>query len=162
MKATTLFTDNKKHKQKTKRERETGDMCLQVRCNIVCIDLLWMQRDEQKTNGSIQSPFFNRKYTYIQICVRYENNSSFLCFTPLVLLLLLLRWRVDRSEVGEAAGVFLVLVRDEEDGLVEVVVAEFLKGDGGRDGREDGDVCGGGNEGKTKCVTLYFGGRSSL
>lgn len=37
-------------------------------------------------------------------------------------------------------GVFLVLRWDDEDGLFELIVAEFLKGDGRRDGGEDGDV----------------------
>lgn len=45
-----------------------------------------------------------------------------------------------RSEVGEAAGILFVLGRDEEDGIVKVIVAELLEGDGGGDGREHGDV----------------------
>lgn len=58
--------------------------------------------------------------------------------------------RVARSEVGEAAGIFFVLGRDEEGGLFEFVVAEFLKSDGGRDGGEDGDVCEGEREKETR------------
>lgn len=51
--------------------------------------------------------------------------------------------RVYRSEVREATGIFFVLGRDDESRLFELVVAEFLEGDGGRDGGEDGDVCEG-------------------
>ena len=58
-------------------------------------------------------------------------------------------------KVGEAAGVFFVLAGDGEDGLLELVVAELLEGDGGGDGGEHGDVCGAGgaHEGH---VTLRF------
>lgn len=44
------------------------------------------------------------------------------------------------SEVWEATGIFFVLRRDGENGLVKFVVAKFLKGDGGGDRGEDGDV----------------------
>lgn len=45
-----------------------------------------------------------------------------------------------RSEVGEAAGIFLVFIRDEENGFFKFVVMEFLKCDGGGDGGENRDV----------------------
>lgn len=49
--------------------------------------------------------------------------------------------RSEGSEIWEAAGIFFVVVRDGENGLVEFVVAELLKRDGGRDGGKHGDVC---------------------
>lgn len=45
-----------------------------------------------------------------------------------------------RSEVGEAAGIFLVFIRDEENGFFKLVIMEFLKCDGGGDGGENRDV----------------------
>lgn len=47
------------------------------------------------------------------------------------------------SKVREAAGVFFIVTGNDEHGLVEAVVAELLEGDGGCDGGEHGDVCGG-------------------
>lgn len=43
-------------------------------------------------------------------------------------------------EVGEAAGILLVVVGNAEDGVVELVVAELLEGHSGRDGGEHRDV----------------------
>lgn len=45
-------------------------------------------------------------------------------------------------KVREAAGVFFIVTGNDEHGLVELVVAKLLKGDGGCDGGENGDVCG--------------------
>lgn len=45
------------------------------------------------------------------------------------------------SEIWEAARIFFVVVRDGENGLVELVIAELLKRHSGRDGGEHGDVC---------------------
>lgn len=57
------------------------------------------------------------------------------------------RWRRGRrgkagrsSEVWEAAGILFVLAGNRENGLVEHVVTELLKGHGGSDGGENGDV----------------------
>lgn len=50
---------------------------------------------------------------------------------------------VCRSEVREAAGIFLVFIRDEENGLLKLVIMEFLKCDCGCDGGENWDVWGG-------------------
>lgn len=50
-------------------------------------------------------------------------------------------------------GVFLVLRWDDEDGLFELIVAEFLKGDGRRDGGEDGDVWR--EKGKTRFLNSF-------
>lgn len=47
---------------------------------------------------------------------------------------------VRRSEVREAAGIFLVFIRDEENGFFKFVVMEFLKCDGGGNGGENRDV----------------------
>lgn len=46
-----------------------------------------------------------------------------------------------QSEVREAAGVFFKVGGDDEERALKVVVVELLEGDGGRDGREHGDVC---------------------
>lgn len=53
-----------------------------------------------------------------------------------------------RLKVGEAAGVFFIVAGNDEHRLVELVVAKLLKGDGGRDGGENRDVCGGGESRK--------------
>lgn len=45
-----------------------------------------------------------------------------------------------RSEVREAAGIFLVFIGDEEKRLLKFIVMEFLKCDGGCDGGENWDV----------------------
>lgn len=55
-----------------------------------------------------------------------------------------------RSEVGEAAGIFLVFIRDEENGFFKLVVMEFLKCDGGGDGGENRDVW------RDKMAFFYF------
>lgn len=47
---------------------------------------------------------------------------------------------VRRSEVRESAGIFLVFIRDEENGFFKFVVMEFLKCDGGGNGGENRDV----------------------
>lgn len=44
------------------------------------------------------------------------------------------------SEIWEAARIFFVVVRDGENGLVELVIAELLKRHSGRDGGKHGDV----------------------
>lgn len=44
------------------------------------------------------------------------------------------------SEVWEAAGILFVVVGNRKNGVVELVVAELLKGHGGSDGGENGDV----------------------
>lgn len=44
------------------------------------------------------------------------------------------------SEVWEAAGIFFVVVGNRKNGVVELVVAELLKGHGGSDGGENRDV----------------------
>ena len=51
--------------------------------------------------------------------------------------------RVHGSQVGEAAGVFFVLMRNVENRLLKFVVAEFLKRDSCCDRGENGDVCEG-------------------
>lgn len=45
-------------------------------------------------------------------------------------------------KVRKAAGVFFIVTGNDEHGLVELVVAKLLKGDGGCDRGENGDVCG--------------------
>lgn len=45
------------------------------------------------------------------------------------------------SEVWEAAGILFVVAGNRKNGLVELVVTELLKGHGGGDGGENGDVC---------------------
>lgn len=52
-----------------------------------------------------------------------------------------LRVRLQGLKVGKAAGVLFIVTGSDEHGLVELVVAELLKGDGGRDRGENGDVC---------------------
>lgn len=47
---------------------------------------------------------------------------------------------VCRSEVREAAGIFFVFIRDEENGVLKFIVMEFLKCDCGCDGGENWDV----------------------
>lgn len=44
-------------------------------------------------------------------------------------------------KVGEAAGIFFIVIGNGENGLVKLVVAKLLKCDGGCDCRKDGDVC---------------------
>lgn len=56
-------------------------------------------------------------------------------------LFLQLRARLQGLKVGEAAGVLFIVTGSDEHGLVELVVAKLLKGDGGCDGGENGDVC---------------------
>lgn len=51
------------------------------------------------------------------------------------------REKKKKLEIWEAAGIFLVVVWDGENGLLEFVVAELLKRHGGRDGGKHGDVC---------------------
>lgn len=51
-----------------------------------------------------------------------------------------------RSEVREAAGIFFVFVRNEENRLLKFVIAEFLKCDSCCDRGENGDVCEGEND----------------
>lgn len=46
-----------------------------------------------------------------------------------------------RSEVREAAGIFFVFIRNEENRLLEFIIVEFLKCDGCRDRGENRDVC---------------------
>lgn len=62
------------------------------------------------------------------------------CLISLVLQWADHRFCVCRSEVGEAAGIFLVFIRDEENRFFKFVVMEFLKCHGGRDGGENRDV----------------------
>lgn len=45
-------------------------------------------------------------------------------------------------KVGEAAGIFFIVIGNGENGLIELVVAKLLKCDGGCDCRKDRDVCG--------------------
>lgn len=45
------------------------------------------------------------------------------------------------SEVREAAGIFFVFIRNDEERLLKFVIVEFLKRDGCCDGGENGDVC---------------------
>lgn len=52
-----------------------------------------------------------------------------------------LRVRLQGLKVGEAAGVLFIVTGSDEHGLVELVVAKLLKGDGGCDRGENGDVC---------------------
>lgn len=45
-------------------------------------------------------------------------------------------------KVRKAAGVLSIVTGNDEHGGVKLVVAKLLKGDGGCDGGENGDVCG--------------------
>lgn len=45
-------------------------------------------------------------------------------------------------KVGEAAGIFFIVIGNGENRLIELVVAKLLKCDGGCDCRKDRDVCG--------------------
>lgn len=60
--------------------------------------------------------------------------------------------RFQGLKVWKAAGVLLIVTGSDEHGLVELVVAKLLKGDGGCDRGENGDVCG---EKRTFCVYTY-------
>lgn len=50
--------------------------------------------------------------------------------------------RFQGLKVWKAAGVLFIVTGSDEHGLVELVVAKLLKGDGGCDGGKNGDVCG--------------------
>lgn len=46
-----------------------------------------------------------------------------------------------RLKVREAAGVFFIVVGNGKDGLIELIVAKLMEGDGGCDGGKHGDIC---------------------
>lgn len=70
-----------------------------------------------------------------RVCERERERSFTLsCYSPSGCMSL------PTSEVREATGIFFVVVRDEEDGLFEIIVAEFLKGDSSCDCGEHRDV----------------------
>lgn len=52
-----------------------------------------------------------------------------------------LRVGLQGLKVRKAAGVLFIVTGSDEHGLVELVVAKLLKGDGGCDRGENGDVC---------------------
>lgn len=49
--------------------------------------------------------------------------------------------RGNSSEVWKSTGIFFVVTGNCKNGLVEFIVTELLKGHGGSDGGEHGDVC---------------------
>lgn len=49
--------------------------------------------------------------------------------------------QLEGLKVGEAAGVFFIVVGNGKNGLIKLIVAKLLKGHGGCDRRKDGDVC---------------------
>ncbi len=61
------------------------------------------------------------------------------------------------SEVWEAAGIFFVVVGNRKNGVVELVVAELLKGHGGSDGGENRDVWKWSTSSSSSEHTHYFG-----
>lgn len=58
---------------------------------------------------------------------------------------------VPTSEVREATGIFNVLIRNEENTVLEFIVAEFLKRDGSCDRGENRDVCERDNDRSKSC-----------
>lgn len=48
---------------------------------------------------------------------------------------------LERLKVGEAAGVFFIVVGNGKNGLIKLIVAKLLKRHGGCDRWKDGDVC---------------------